>query len=393
MVTITSFRHLLIACLGLSASVVSAQDPPIPDDVDPKTTTASGLQYSVLKKGDSTESPAMGDRVKVHYTGWLTNGTVFDSSRKRGQPSEFFLGEVVAGWNEGLQLMTVGSRFKFTIPADLAYGTQGSPPTIPADATLIFDVELLSFDVMPKFRKLDADATKTTESGLKYQILEPGTGDSPKVDDPLEFELAFWSTEGQLLHMSARQGQTMKARASDMQLPVLKEAFALMKKGARFVFEVPPALAFKDQPQGPLPPNSVTIWELRLINVFEPLPVPDFAMPADQVVQTTASGLKYEVLKAGDPNGTSPSMGQNVKVHYAGWLTDGTLFDSSFGRGSPAEFMLGRVIRGWNEGLALMKPGAVYRFVIPPGLGYGPQGSPPKIGPDATLVFHIELLK
>lgn len=390
-ISISRFRVATFLCFSVFAGAVSAQDSGIPEDVNPKTTD-SGLKYSVLKPGEPGDSPAMGDRVKVHYTGWLQDGTVFDSSRKRGQPSQFFLGEVIPGWNEGLQLMTPGARYKFTIPPALAYGPRGNPPTIPSDATLVFDVELLSFESMMKFLRPTGDAIKTTESGLKYQVIEEGAGDPPGPSDPMEFELAFWDTEGQLLHMSARTGQTMQASRDDMQLPVLKEAFGLMKPGSRCVFEVPPALAFGEQPQGPLPANSVTIWQLRLIDVLEPLPVPEFVMPADDELETTKSGLKYQVVLAGKPDGTSPSMGQTVKVHYAGWLTDGTLFDSSFGRGAPAEFMLGRVIRGWNEGLQMMKPGAVYRFVIPPELAYGPQGSPPKIGPGATLIFYVQLL-
>ena len=89
----------------------------------------------------------------------------------------------------------------------------------------------------------------------------------------------------------------------------------------------------------------------------------------------------------------SPKMYESVKVHYAGWLTDGTPFDDSFSRGVPFEARLGQVIPGWNEGLQLMKPGDAYWFVIPGDLAYGQRGSASKIGPDATLVFYVELLK
>jgi FKBP-type peptidyl-prolyl cis-trans isomerase len=124
--------------------------------------------------------------------------------------------------------------------------------------------------------------------------------------------------------------------------------------------------------------------------VFRALPVPEFAMPADGELTATQSGLKYQVVKKGE--GESPAMGQEVKVHYAGWLPDGTLFDSSYGRGEPTAFRLGGVIAGWNEGLQLMQPGAVYRFVIPPDLAYGERGAPPAIGPGQTLVFQVELV-
>jgi FKBP-type peptidyl-prolyl cis-trans isomerase len=104
--------------------------------------TASGLQYEVVKLGAGRQ-PSDTNTVRVHYVGTLINGTVFDSSRDRGQPAEFPLNGVIPGWTEGLQLMPIGSVFKFYIPYQLAYGTQGSPPVIPGGATLIFEVELL----------------------------------------------------------------------------------------------------------------------------------------------------------------------------------------------------------------------------------------------------------
>lgn len=105
------------------------------------TTTESGLQYEVLKAGKG-KKPAATDRVKVHYHGTLIDGTVFDSSVERGEPTEFFLNQVIAGWTEGLQLMPVGSKYKFYIPQELGYGNRAMG-SIPPYSTLIFEVELL----------------------------------------------------------------------------------------------------------------------------------------------------------------------------------------------------------------------------------------------------------
>ncbi len=108
-------------------------------------------------------------------------------------------------------------------------------------------------------------------------------------------------------------------------------------------------------------------------------------------VFTTPSGLQYMVLRQG--TGPRPKPGDNVRVNYRGTLLDGTVFDSSYDRGQPAEFPLGGVIAGWQEGLALMPVGAKYRFWIPGELGYGAQGSPGgPIGPNAVLVFDVELM-
>lgn len=106
---------------------------------------------------------------------------------------------------------------------------------------------------------------------------------------------------------------------------------------------------------------------------------------------TTASGLKYQVLKHG--NGTvSPKPTDTVTVHYKGTLLDGTVFDSSLDRGQPISFPLNGVIRGWTEGLQLMKVGDKFKFVIPPDLAYGENSPTPAIPPNSTLVFEVELL-
>lgn len=105
-------------------------------------TTASGLQYEVLSQG-SGKSPTASDRVTVHYTGKLTDGTVFDSSIQRGQPSTFRMNQVIPGWTEALQLMREGDKWILYIPYSLGYGERGYPPQIPPFATLIFEVELM----------------------------------------------------------------------------------------------------------------------------------------------------------------------------------------------------------------------------------------------------------
>ena len=108
-------------------------------------TTASGLQYEVLE-ATLGQKPKATDSVKVHYEGTLIDGTVFDSSYKRGEPISFPLSGVIKGWTEGLQLMSVGSKFKFFIPYQLAYGERGAGGSIPPYAALIFTVELLGIE-------------------------------------------------------------------------------------------------------------------------------------------------------------------------------------------------------------------------------------------------------
>ncbi len=111
-------------------------------------TTASGLQYEVIKAGEGVK-PVASDQVKVHYHGTLIDGTVFDSSVERGEPIEFGVGDVIAGWQEALQLMPVGSKWKLFIPYQLAYGERAAGPTIGPRSALVFEVELLDI-VKPK---------------------------------------------------------------------------------------------------------------------------------------------------------------------------------------------------------------------------------------------------
>jgi len=111
---------------------------------DNAVTTPSGLQYTDSAEGDGDTAEA-GNRVSVHYTGWLTDGTKFDSSLDRNQPFDFNLGagQVIAGWDEGVCGMKIGGKRKLTIPSDLGYGAAGAGGVIPPDATLVFEVELL----------------------------------------------------------------------------------------------------------------------------------------------------------------------------------------------------------------------------------------------------------
>lgn len=130
-----------------------------------------------------------------------------------------------------------------------------------------------------------------------------------------------------------------------------------------------------------------------LAAAIEPEPVPaahEFRQLDAARSKTTASGLRYEELRPGV--GRSPAPTDTVRVHYTGWLTDGTRFDSSLDRKQPITFRLDQVIKGWTEGLQQMAPGAMFLLEIPPDLGYGARGAGAKIPPDSTLVFLVELI-
>ena len=137
--------------VGVSLAICSCSRQPLgPTVIDPDapsafTTTESGLKYRILRKADGNK-PKPSDRVKVDYSGWLDDGTVFDSSYERKEPVTFALSGVVKGWTEGLQFIGEGGMIELEIPAELGYGAEGSPPTIPPNSTLHFKVELLSIE-------------------------------------------------------------------------------------------------------------------------------------------------------------------------------------------------------------------------------------------------------
>ena len=145
---------MLAAVLSFTLVAAGAQQPtpvqlPAPPDVKAAPAdaivTATGLASKILTPGTGTEHPTLASTVKVHYTGTLENGQKFDSSRDRGQPFEFHLGQgqVIKGWDEGVAGMRVGDKRRLIIPSDLGYGSRGAGGVIPPNATLIFEVELL----------------------------------------------------------------------------------------------------------------------------------------------------------------------------------------------------------------------------------------------------------
>src|SRR5689334_21929575 len=184
--------HSALAFILLALTVIPAAAqqkqvssiPPPPDVAAPPadaTKTASGLATKVLKPGTGKDHPTREDLVTVHYTGWTTDGKMFDSSVQRGQPSTFGVARVIPGFGEGVQLMTVGEKRRLWIPESLAYkGQEGRPKGM-----LVFDVELLDIpNRAPSDVKAPPADAKKTISGIAYKVLKEGTGARhPKASD------------------------------------------------------------------------------------------------------------------------------------------------------------------------------------------------------------------
>jgi peptidylprolyl isomerase len=248
---------------------------------------------------------------------------------------------------------------------------------------------------------LPANCTfETTPSGLKYAVLAQGSdGNGCQITDTVTVHYTGYLLDGQRFDGS-QPGSPATFPAAAV-IDGWQEALGMMTPGTKLKVVVPSKLAYgKRGIEGLIPPDSDLVFDMELVAVKAgpklpqaptPLPVPAFELPADSEMTATSSGLQHKVVTAG--SGRTPAATDTVTVHYAGWLTDGTLFDNSYARGEPTSFPLNRVIRGWTEGLQLMQEGGTSIFMIPSDMAYGPGGAAGGlIPPNATLIFRVELL-
>ena len=234
-------------------------------------TTASGLQYEVIKMGNG-EKPNATDKVEVHYHGILEDGTVFDSSVDRGQTISFPLNRVIQGWTEGVQLMPVGSKFKFIIPPELGYGDRGAGAVIPPNAILIFEVELFSIEkpfVDTDF-SLPAEE-KVLDSGLRYLDHVTGDGDAIEVGQEAIVHYSGYLADGTKFDSSHDRGQPFSFPLG--QGRVIKgwdEGVVGMKKGGKRTLIIPPELGYGERGAGGvIPPNAMLMFEVELVDIHD----------------------------------------------------------------------------------------------------------------------------
>jgi len=247
---------------------------PAPKDVAAPPANASrsesGLSWVVLKPGSGSEKPNPDDKVTVHYTGWTADGTMFDSSEVRGRPTPVSLARVIAGWTEGVALLTKGERRRFWIPAKLAYGDKPMRPGMPS-GQLTFDVELLDIaaaPVAPKDVAAPPATAKKTASGLAYVELSPGKpgGKKPTAESKVTVHYSGWTKDGKMFDSSVTRG----APATFGLNGVIKgwtEGLQLMSEGAKFRFWIPGVLAYGEKPARPGMPAGQLTFDVELLGV------------------------------------------------------------------------------------------------------------------------------
>jgi FKBP-type peptidyl-prolyl cis-trans isomerase len=277
---------LAAACASSELTPAPAAGPPPPEETEPRADhedpldraaaaeipadaerTPSGLASKVLRPGTGKNHPNAHSTVRVHYTGWTSDGIVFDSSRDRGKPAEFALDQVILGWTEGVPLMVVGEERRFWIPAAAAYGKEATGGRPAGDLT--FDIELLGIlfspDVPPTPPDVAAvpkDAT-VLPSGLAYKVIVPGDGDEPDDDDWVRIDYTGWSPDGRMFESTLAKYDGSVSFPLENGMKGWREGIHLMKVGGTTRFWIPAKLALGDNPPPPMP-RGMTVWDVTL---------------------------------------------------------------------------------------------------------------------------------
>jgi FKBP-type peptidyl-prolyl cis-trans isomerase len=239
--------------------------------------------------------------------------------------------------------------------------------------------------------KAPADAKKTA-SGLVTKVLTKGTGkDKPTKDDKVKVHYTGWTQDGKMFDSSVARGTPAEFGVSGV-IKGWTEALQLMVAGEKRRLWIPGSLAYGDSPGMGAPGGPLTfdVELLEIVKAPEPPETPKNLLKPPADAKKTKSGLAYKLLTKGT-GAKSPGPTDRVTVHYSGWTKDGKMFDSSVTRGRPATFPLDKVVKGWTEGLQLMKVGDKMRFWIPAALAYGDKPKRPG-APSGDLIFDVELV-
>jgi peptidylprolyl isomerase len=267
---------LVLLVLGL-VMPVAGQTPPsapvvrdysAPSDVATAPADAikspTGLASKMLNPGSGTGKPKATDIVTVDYTGWTTDGKMFDSSIARGRAATFPLNRVIAGWSECVQLMTVGEKRRCWVPEALGYRGQTGRPS----GMLVFDIELLDAQPSPLIPPPDVakppgDA-KRTASGIAYRTIRPGTGSrKPSQYGRVTVHYTGWTTDGKMFDSSLLRGAPTTFGLDDV-IRGWSEGVQLMVEGERTRFWIPENLAYKGQPGSP---RGMLVFDIELVRI------------------------------------------------------------------------------------------------------------------------------
>jgi FKBP-type peptidyl-prolyl cis-trans isomerase len=257
-----------VLSVATSAAAQDAKIIPAPSDLgappNDAVKSSTGLISKTIKPGTSDEKPIATDVVTVHYTGWRSDGMMFDSSVSRGTASTFPLDKVMAGWRECVMLMTIGETRRCWVPQALAYNGRAGRPT----GTVVFDIELIDFRPSPLIAPPDVKAppedAKRTASGLAYKVLRPGKGTrSPSPFSQVTVHYTGWTTDGRMFDSSVPRGVPTQMRLDEV-IKGWTEGVPMMTEGERMRFWIPENLAYGGKGDGP---RGMLVFDIELVAI------------------------------------------------------------------------------------------------------------------------------
>jgi len=244
--------------------------------------TESGIYYAIEKQGDGKGNPTKNDQITAHYHGTTLDGTVFDSSVDRGTPFEFKLGGVIKGWQEAIPLLSRGGKGKFMIPSALAYGTRGAGAKIPPNSPLVFEIELIDFvdpAIADANRAEEQEAAiqdyaaknnlklEQTDRGVYYVIEKKGTGTvHPTIASTVKCHYHGTLLDGTVFDSSVERGEPIEFPLGRV-IPGWQDGIPVLTEGAKGKFIIPSAMGYGARPAGKIPPHSVLVFDVELIEI------------------------------------------------------------------------------------------------------------------------------
>jgi FKBP-type peptidyl-prolyl cis-trans isomerase len=399
--------------------------------------TATGLYYKLYKISKDTVKPKLGDWVSLNMSYKYKDSTLFNSKTAMGTPVRFqlpasdFKGDIY----EGIRMLSPGDSADFIVNADSLFTKTFRQPKRPGfidtNSVVHFFITMISIESPAELMKKEEDALKKyieekkitvtpQPSGLYY--IETLAGKGAKIDTGVwvkaNFKVAL--IDGKQIFSTEERGEPREfeyGKRTDTE--GFEEGVSKMLKGGKATLIVPSKLAFGEAGRGTLvPPYATVIYDVEIVDIqskadhdksladkkkaetaklesnkkLEKEHMNKYLADHKITAKPTPSGLIYVEKVKG--SGARAAAGKKVKVHYTGTLLDGTKFDSSRDRNQPFEFELGKgqVIKGWDEGIALMNVGGKATLVIPSSIAYGERDMG-KIAPYSTLVFDVELLE